>query len=236
MTLDIWHDDEGVWAQVGPDTLGPFASEAEAEAAAKQARRARFQALIEQYGQSPDDYDEGEEEDPRPYLDGSRELERYAVVTVNYTSQGHAKFFFLAFDKRGAAEQRAVEYAQDSAFEELPVAVVDLDTGEEYTPAYYLPEDTMIAPTIEQERVFDQWLLNGKAAPEVESAEHRAKLLTAFAHGWRDRVAFKGDFARMGYSLLSGEKIAYVVGRQLAPRTAPAKAWDPKDTYYREED
>lgn len=31
-TMDIWHDDEGVWRQIGGDVLGPFATEAEAEA------------------------------------------------------------------------------------------------------------------------------------------------------------------------------------------------------------
>ena len=30
---DIWHDDEGIWLQIDGQTLGPFATEAEAEAA-----------------------------------------------------------------------------------------------------------------------------------------------------------------------------------------------------------
>lgn len=97
----------------------------------------RFAALIAEYHQSPEDYDEGEEEDPRPYFTGEAELSRFVCVTVNYSSQGHAKFFFLpTFEERDAAELRAVEYAQDDIFEELPVAVVDLDTGEEFTPAW----------------------------------------------------------------------------------------------------
>ena len=33
-TYDIWWDPEGCWAQVGPQTLGPFESEQEAEVAA----------------------------------------------------------------------------------------------------------------------------------------------------------------------------------------------------------
>lgn len=28
--MDIWHDDEGVWYQRGPQTIGPFATEEEA--------------------------------------------------------------------------------------------------------------------------------------------------------------------------------------------------------------
>lgn len=94
----------------------------------------RFAALIAEYHQSPEDYDAGEEEDPRPYFDGSRELERYALVTVNYSSHGSAKFFFLAFDTRAEAESRGIEFATDDIFEELPVAVVDLDTGKTWEP------------------------------------------------------------------------------------------------------
>ena len=94
----------------------------------------RFAKLMEDYHQSPSDYDAGEEEDPRPYFDGSRELEQYAIVTVNYSSHGEAKHFFLATDALEYAFARAVEYATDDIFEELPVAVVDLDTGARWEP------------------------------------------------------------------------------------------------------
>ena len=94
----------------------------------------RFKALMADYHQRPDDYDRGEEEDPRPYFDGSRELEQYALVTVNYSSQGEAKFFFLAFDSRAEAEARGILFATDDIFEELPVAVVDLDSGQRWEP------------------------------------------------------------------------------------------------------
>lgn len=33
--LDVWHDDEGVWYQCGPQTYGPFATEEEACAEAR---------------------------------------------------------------------------------------------------------------------------------------------------------------------------------------------------------
>jgi len=60
-----------------------------------------------------------------------------AVWTVNYTSHGHAKYFFLpTFSSSGDAQLRAADYAQDDLFEELPVAVVDLDTGDSYRADY----------------------------------------------------------------------------------------------------
>lgn len=100
-------------------------------------RAERLLKLIESYGQKPTDYDEGEEEDPRPYISGEEECERFCCVTVNYTSHGYAKWFFLpVFPKRDAAELRAVEYAENDLFEELPVAVVDLDSGETWTPEW----------------------------------------------------------------------------------------------------
>lgn len=97
----------------------------------------RFAALLERYQQSPEDYDAGEEEDPRPYFDSTAELSRYVCVTVNYTSHGYAKYFFLpTFDYELAAEARAVEYAQDDIFEELPVEVYDLDSGCSWKPEW----------------------------------------------------------------------------------------------------
>jgi hypothetical protein len=95
----------------------------------------RLAKLMASYSQVPEDYDEGEEEDPRPYFTGEAELARYVCVTVNYTSHGEPKFFFLpTFDDPQLAQERAVEYAQDDLFEELPVEVYDLDSGCSFTP------------------------------------------------------------------------------------------------------
>lgn len=99
-------------------------------------RREAFAKLIEQYGQRPDDYDEGEEEDPRPYLSGELSLDPWIVVTANYSSHGERKVFFLPEFSRHAAQQRAVYYADDDIFEELPVEVVNLDTGEVWVPRW----------------------------------------------------------------------------------------------------
>lgn len=97
-------------------------------------RTAELLAMMLEYQADPEDYDEGEEEDPRPYLNGESELERFACVTVNYSSHGYEKPFFLFFPERDAAELRAMEYVQDDIFEEIPVEVRDLDTGEKWMP------------------------------------------------------------------------------------------------------
>jgi hypothetical protein len=98
-------------------------------------RLERFKALMDHYSMSPTDYDEGEEEDPRPYFAGEQELAQYVCVTTNYSSHGEAKQFFLpTFDTLDAAKARAVEYTTDDIFEELPETIVDLDTGEQWYP------------------------------------------------------------------------------------------------------
>ena len=95
-------------------------------------RAERFTKLIESYGHEPDDYDAGEEEDPRIYLDGTETLERFCCVTAH----GEKTFFLPAFDAPAVAMARAVEYATDNIWAETPVAVVDLDTGREWKPMW----------------------------------------------------------------------------------------------------
>jgi hypothetical protein len=96
-----------------------------------------FTQLMARFHQSPGDYDEGEEEDPRPYFSGEKELARFCCVTLNYTSHGEEKYFFLpTFENASDACNRATEYATDDIFEELPVLVVDLDEGREMSPLY----------------------------------------------------------------------------------------------------
>lgn len=100
-------------------------------------RRRAFTKLMERFSQTATDYDEGEEEDPRPYLSGAKPIGRFVCVTVNYSSQGQGKYFFLPiFDSASEACDRAVEYATDDIFEELPVLVFDLDEEREMTPKY----------------------------------------------------------------------------------------------------
>lgn len=99
-------------------------------------RRERFIALMKEHYQEPDDYDEGEEEDPRPFVDGRVPCERYVVVTANpVPGNGESKTFFLPiYDTLEAAKARAIEFAQDDVFAEIPVAIVDLESDARFLP------------------------------------------------------------------------------------------------------
>lgn len=95
-------------------------------------RRDRLAALLAEYQQVATDYDAGEEEDPRPYLSGETPCGRFVCVTDH-----ESKIFFLpTFATAEIAMARAVEYVHDDIWPELPVAVVDLDTGRRYYPDF----------------------------------------------------------------------------------------------------
>ena len=104
----------------------------------QQARRNAFIQLLEADGSSPSDYDQGEEEDPRPYLSGEKDLGRFVCVTLNWSSSNGKLFYLPEFDTLDAAKARAELYDRDDLFEEIPVKVVDLDSGETFyaTPEY----------------------------------------------------------------------------------------------------
>lgn len=93
-------------------------------------RAAALAALMQEHRAEPDDYDAGEEEDVRPYLTGRRAPRRFVCVTEH----NDKPFFLPTFDDAETAQARAVEYMYDDLFAEIPVAVVDLDTGERYYP------------------------------------------------------------------------------------------------------
>jgi hypothetical protein len=95
-------------------------------------RREAFAALIKADGSDPESYDEGYEEDPRPYLSGDMPLGRYVCVTLNWTHSDGKLFYLPTFDDLMLATNRAEEYDRDDIFEEIPVKVVDLDSGTEY--------------------------------------------------------------------------------------------------------
>jgi hypothetical protein len=95
----------------------------------QQNRHENLLKLLKRFGCTADDYAHDVEEDVRPYLTGSREIDRWCCVTVNYSSCAHAKWFFLpCFGTAEEAQIRSIEFADDDIFEEIPVAVVDLDT------------------------------------------------------------------------------------------------------------
>ena len=68
------------------------------------------------------------------------------------------------------------------------------------------------------EHVFRRWLVRGRSAPKLTSTRHRDDLLSAFQHGWADKLDGRGDFVRRTYPNGTGEQLAYMTGRLLAPR------------------
>lgn len=99
------------------------------------ARRDAFRSLLAEYEVSEEEYDRGEEEDPRPFVAGRSRCSQFVCVTLNYSSRGGPMPFFLpTFDSLADAQRRAVEFAADDVFEELPVEVRDLDSGESWGP------------------------------------------------------------------------------------------------------
>lgn len=100
-------------------------------------RLAAFVALLDADGSDAEDYDHEVEEDIRPLVAGEKEIGRYICVTMNL-SFSEGKLFYLSFNDLGQAISRAEEYDRDDIFEEFPVKVVDLDTGEEhFAEPYY---------------------------------------------------------------------------------------------------
>lgn len=95
-------------------------------------RRQAFAELMRSDGSNPEDYDEGEEEDPRPYLSGEFPLGRFVCVTLNWSHSNGKLFYLPSFDDLMLATNRAEEYDRDDIFEEIPVKVVDLDTDTAY--------------------------------------------------------------------------------------------------------
>lgn len=98
----------------------------------REQRLQAFRALIKRDGSDPEDYAYGEEEDPRPYLAGEEPCGRYVCVTCNWSSSDGKLFYLPIFEDISLAIARAEEYDRDDVFEEVPIKVVDLDTGNEY--------------------------------------------------------------------------------------------------------
>lgn len=97
-------------------------------------RRERFHELIVSFNMTPGDYDDDEdaEENPRPYLEGRKELRPWVCITEH---EGRT-FFLPAFDDAETATLRAVLYVRDDIWAEVPVAVANLDTLQSLTPVW----------------------------------------------------------------------------------------------------
>lgn len=88
-------------------------------------------------------------EDAAAYLSGaSGPLDRYVVVTET----GEFRYASPSAATLGDAKHDATEHASDSLWPEGPVAIVDLDTGATWRPAWTLLPWVSTAPMPEQAR------------------------------------------------------------------------------------
>ena len=95
-------------------------------------RLQRLDDMLTRYGMKVDDYDEEVEEDLRPYFRGEKEVGMWCCVTMH----DEKPFFLPEFDNIEAAQSRAIEFARDNIFQEVPEAVVNMDTGDVWYPNY----------------------------------------------------------------------------------------------------
>lgn len=93
-------------------------------------RRQRLVQILADHHADPEDYDHEVEEDVRPYISGDSLCEQFLCITLH----DDKPYFLPDFGNRDGAELRAVEYINDDLFSEIPLAVVDLDSGKEWTP------------------------------------------------------------------------------------------------------
>lgn len=94
-------------------------------------RLERLHRLIEFYGVTWDD-DPDIEENLDKFTVYRNTPSQWAAVTQ--TAVG--TYIYPVYDSKAAAIARANEYPADDLCPEWPVAVVDLDTGETFTPAW----------------------------------------------------------------------------------------------------
>jgi hypothetical protein len=73
-----------------------------------------------------EDYEEDVEEDLRPYLEPGAEISQFMAITHH-----EGKFFlYPCFHSLDGAVGRIEEYAADDIYVEVPVGVIDLDSGD----------------------------------------------------------------------------------------------------------
>lgn len=88
--------------------------------------------LCEKHYLDPNDQNTAAE-DIAPYLDGEEEINEWAAVTRN----NDITYVYPIFDNAEDAKDRATEHIIDDIYSEQPVEVVNLDTGERLSPAWY---------------------------------------------------------------------------------------------------
>jgi hypothetical protein len=78
------------------------------------------------FGVEVDDYDEDVEEDLRPYLVPGADISQYMAITEH----GNKVYLYPCYATLDRAVGRLEEYAADDIYAEVPVGVIDLDSGD----------------------------------------------------------------------------------------------------------
>lgn len=89
--------------------------------------------IIDNYGVNLFRADSGAE-DLKTYLDGTSVCGEWAAVTASAGDSGEVVYVYPYYDTRDDAIERATRYMDDDILQEMPRAVVNLDTGETWTP------------------------------------------------------------------------------------------------------
>lgn len=96
-------------------------------------RRAMLQRVVDLYSVDTADREPDCEESLIPYFDGEQPIGKWCAITTHEDT----RYAYPAYDTREAAQSRALHYIGDSMFEEMPRAVVSLDSGLSYEPEFW---------------------------------------------------------------------------------------------------
>lgn len=91
-----------------------------------ESRRAAYRAVLEDHCIDPDDNRTSAGEDAKANLEAS-EMGRYCLVTC-----GEVCHYAYPIETFEYAKEKAFENVEDDIYPELPVCIVDLDTGEKW--------------------------------------------------------------------------------------------------------
>ena len=95
-------------------------------------RLERYKDVLEKCGIDPDGDSYSGEEDAQLHISGEVPLARYCVVT----QCGEFTYAKANCETLDCAKGCALEYINDDLFQESPVAIIDLDTGERLEPDF----------------------------------------------------------------------------------------------------
>jgi hypothetical protein len=89
-----------------------------------------YKAVLDEFGIDPEDDTYSGGEDAGEFMSGEREIERFCSVTQS------GDFFYAnpITDDFDSAKERCVMYIGDPLYAEMPVCVIDLETGQRWEP------------------------------------------------------------------------------------------------------